>query len=144
MTANHRRQHDGVGRRLAPVVIVGDDVDVFDLAALRQLFRSPKFNVIDGLDDYCEDYTRFDPLGSIMTAELRHHAERLARKALEGDEAAAEGDAVAAADDGEAVAEATGANAPEAGGAVGRHDRPADESGADETATDHRSKTRDA
>jgi hypothetical protein len=54
-------------------------------AALRQLFRSPKFNVIDGLDDYCEDFRNFDPLGSIVTAEMRYQAERLARKALEGE-----------------------------------------------------------
>ena len=52
-------------------------------AALRQLFRSPKFNVTDGLDDYCEDFTKFEPLGDIVTADMRHHAERLARKALE-------------------------------------------------------------
>ena len=58
-------------------------------AALRQLFRSPKFNVTDGLDDYCEDFTKFEPLGDIVTADMRHHAERLARKALE----ALEGDA---------------------------------------------------
>ena len=58
-------------------------------AALRQLFHSPKFNVTDGLDDYCEDFTKFEPLGDIVTADMRHHAERLARKALE----ALEGDA---------------------------------------------------
>lgn len=52
-------------------------------AALRQLFRSPKFNVTDGLDDYCEDFTKFEPLGDIVTADMRHHAERLARKALD-------------------------------------------------------------
>ena len=61
-------------------------------AALRQLFRSPKFNVTDGLDDYCEDFTKFEPLGDIVTADMRHHAERLARKALEALEAL-EGDA---------------------------------------------------
>ncbi len=64
-------------------------------AALRKLFHSPKFNVTDGLDDYCEDFTKFEPLGGIVTAEMRHHAERLARKALEA--ATADDPAVAAA-----------------------------------------------
>jgi hypothetical protein len=68
-------------------------------AALRQLFRSPKFNVTDGLDDYCEDFTKFAPLGDIVTADMRHHAERLARKALE----ALEGDATE-----QGLADATG------------------------------------
>ena len=47
--------------------------------ALRKLFRSPKFNVCDGLDDYCGDFTRFDALGDLITADMRHHLERAAR-----------------------------------------------------------------
>lgn len=49
--------------------------------ALRKLFRSPKFNVLDGLDDYCEDFTAFESLGSIVTADMRLQAERAARAA---------------------------------------------------------------
>lgn len=49
--------------------------------ALRKLFRSPKFNVLDGLDDYCEDFTTFESLGSIVTADMRLQAERAARAA---------------------------------------------------------------
>lgn len=48
--------------------------------ALRKLFRSPKFNVCDGLDDYCEDFTKFEKLGDILTADMRFHLERAARK----------------------------------------------------------------
>ena len=66
--------------------------------ALRKLFRSPKFNIRDGLDDYDLDYTNPEPLGDIVTAEMRYRIkaeiERLARKALEED--AAEETAVAA------------------------------------------------
>jgi hypothetical protein len=51
--------------------------------ALRKLFASPKFNVFDGLDTYRDDYTQFPALGSIVTADMRHHVERLARKAAE-------------------------------------------------------------
>lgn len=49
--------------------------------ALRKLFRSPKFNVLDGLDDYCEDFTTFESLGSIVTADMRLQAERAAHAA---------------------------------------------------------------
>ena len=40
--------------------------------ALRKLFQSPKFNVRDGLDDYDLDFTNPEPLGNIITAEMRH------------------------------------------------------------------------
>jgi hypothetical protein len=64
------------------------DVDVsLRRAALRKLFRSPKFNVLDGLDDYCEDFTQFAPLAGIVTADMRHHAERAAKELLSADEA---------------------------------------------------------
>jgi len=49
--------------------------------ALRQLFSSPKFNVFDGLDTYRDDFRNFAPLGDVVTADMRHHVERLAREA---------------------------------------------------------------
>jgi hypothetical protein len=49
--------------------------------ALRKLFRSPKFNVCDGLDDYCGDYTRFEQLGDVVTADMRFQLERAAKAA---------------------------------------------------------------
>jgi len=48
--------------------------------ALRKLFSSPKFNVFDGLDTYRDDFTSFPPLGDVVTADMRHHLERLARE----------------------------------------------------------------
>jgi hypothetical protein len=51
-------------------------------AALRKLFRQSRFNAVDGLDDYAEDYTSFEPLGDLVTHEMRRMLER-ARKALE-------------------------------------------------------------
>jgi len=50
--------------------------------ALRKLFHSPKFNVCDGLDDYCDDFTQFAPLGNLVTADMRHQVERAARRVL--------------------------------------------------------------
>ena len=77
--------------------------------ALRKLFQSPKFNVRDGLDDYDWDFTNPEPLGDIVTAEMRYRIkaelERLARKALEED--ASDETAVAAvAADGDTETEA--------------------------------------
>lgn len=57
--------------------------------ALAKLFHSPHLNIGDGLDDFAEDYTRFEPLGDLITADMRHHLERLAKRLLaEGQEAA--------------------------------------------------------
>jgi len=51
--------------------------------ALRKLFLSGRFNQLDGLDDYAEDFTTFEPLGAIVTADMRHAAERQAQRAKE-------------------------------------------------------------
>lgn len=48
--------------------------------ALWRLFRSSKFNVTDGLDDYAEDFTSFAPLGDIITSDMKHRMERLLAK----------------------------------------------------------------
>jgi hypothetical protein len=44
--------------------------------ALRKLFHSPKFNVRDGLDDYDWDLSNPEPLGDIITAEMRYRMKR--------------------------------------------------------------------
>jgi len=49
--------------------------------ALQQLFRGACFNVCDGLDDYAEDFTRFDKLGDLITAEWRSRLEQEAKRA---------------------------------------------------------------
>jgi hypothetical protein len=61
--------------------------------ALRKLFSSPKFNVFDGLDTYRDDFTSFPPLGEVVTADMRHHLERIAKEIA----ARTEEDAAAAA-----------------------------------------------
>ena len=71
--------------------------------ALRKIFHLEKYNICDGLDDYAEDYTRFQPLGDIMTADLRLRVEReQLKRALENDSAVGESvDTVAERDDAE-------------------------------------------
>jgi hypothetical protein len=39
-------------------------------AALKQLFRDPRFNVMDGLDTYIDDYTKADPIPTDVLAGL--------------------------------------------------------------------------
>ncbi len=51
--------------------------------ALRHLFRMPKFNIRDGLNDYDEDYTYFEPLGDTVTCDMKFHAARKERERLE-------------------------------------------------------------
>ena len=40
--------------------------------ALRKLFRDPRFNVMDGLDVYIDDYTKFEPIPEDVIAQLAH------------------------------------------------------------------------
>ncbi len=51
--------------------------------ALRKLFHAPIFNIRDGLDEYDGDYTSFEKLGDIITADMRHQMEIEANKKLE-------------------------------------------------------------
>ncbi len=51
--------------------------------ALRKLFRAPMFNQRDGLDEYDDDYTSFEKLGDIVTADMKHQLEMEALKKQE-------------------------------------------------------------
>lgn len=39
--------------------------------ALQALFRQPQINCLDGLNDYDEDFTRFDELGELVTEQMQ-------------------------------------------------------------------------
>ncbi|MDM5147980.1 DUF3306 domain-containing protein [Candidatus Persebacteraceae bacterium Df01] len=45
--------------------------DALKRKAFRKIFLSERFNVRDGLDDYDDDFTAFQPLGDVITAEYR-------------------------------------------------------------------------
>ena len=47
---------------------VGEDVR---RAALKKLFSDPRFNVMDGLDVYIDDYSKNDPIPAAMLAGLK-------------------------------------------------------------------------
>ena len=57
-------------------------------AALKKLFADPRFNVMDGLDVYIDDYSRGDPLPAAMLDKLQQ-AQNILRWAREGEECAA-------------------------------------------------------
>ena len=56
--------------------------------ALRKLFHSAAFNVVDGLDDYDDDFKSFEALGDLVTADMKHMLEVEERRARERVEAA--------------------------------------------------------
>ncbi len=46
-------------------------------AALKKLFADPRFNVMDGLDTYIDDYTKEDPISDELLAQLNHARQTL-------------------------------------------------------------------
>ena len=63
-------------------------------AALKKLFADPRFNVMDGLDTYIDDYTRSDTIPAEMLERMARKSEKLlssaADEALRGTEAPAQ------------------------------------------------------
>jgi hypothetical protein len=51
--------------------------------ALRKLFQLPVYNIRDGLDDYDDDYTKFEPLGDTITSDMKYMQQVAERKRLE-------------------------------------------------------------
>lgn len=74
--------------------------------ALRKLFGTSGFNIRDGLDDYDEDFTRYQSLGDTITADMKYQAQRRARLAHE------ENAPAVTAEDGDASPASASANAP--------------------------------
>lgn len=46
-------------------------------AALKKLFSDPRFNVMDGLDVYIDDYSKADPIPDAMLATIEHARQTL-------------------------------------------------------------------
>ena len=76
---------------MPPLESLGENSDVRDFfspgvseelrrRALRKIFRLPRFNIRDGLDDYDDDFSTFIPLGDIITADMKNEIERLKEK----------------------------------------------------------------
>jgi len=90
-------------------------------AALRKLLRDPRFNVMDGLDVYIDDYTKASPLEASMIKDLvsaryifsppatRVNADGVVEDVPVGD---AEHEAIAGASDAAAVSEASEVSEP--------------------------------
>ncbi|HEY1150191.1 MAG TPA: DUF3306 domain-containing protein [Pseudoduganella sp.] len=83
-------------------------------AAMKKLFSDPRFNVMDGLDTYIEDYNKFEPMTPAMIAALNHAKDLLnPLAAIEREWAASKGTLPlpSASTDGDAVAVAAGDDA---------------------------------
>jgi hypothetical protein len=59
--------------------------------AMKKLFSDPRFNVLDGLDIYIDDYNKPDPVPAAMLASLRH-ARSMFSRFLDDDKQAGQGD----------------------------------------------------
>lgn len=65
--------------------------DVLRKQALRKLFHLSSMNIVDGLDDYAEDFTKFEGLGNIIPHEMKRMLDReKAKLEAEEEEEAAE------------------------------------------------------
>jgi hypothetical protein len=56
--------------------------EIIRRAAMKKLFTDPRFNIMDGLDVYIEDYNKFEPLTPEALVEL-NHAEALLNPIVE-------------------------------------------------------------
>jgi hypothetical protein len=59
--------------------------------ALKSLFSDPRFNMMDGLDIYIDDYSREDPIPAAMLAQLEHARTTLFTAAAGEEKTAGEG-----------------------------------------------------
>jgi len=96
--------------------------------ALRKLFHLDQYNITDGLDDYAEDYTKFDLLGNIVTADMRLRQHR-AEKSLKPDSSPADNEL--------ALGETTGTDQGDSGGQADIRGGEASEHGNDEQSIDN-------
>ncbi len=83
-------------------------------AALKQMFKDPHFNVMDGLDTYIDDYSIADPIPEEMMKKLYQARELLfsPEEKAAADAADATAQANAAAGKADAAAQADPAQSP--------------------------------
>ncbi len=94
----------------APFVARGTAPEVRN-AALKQLFTDPRFNVMDGLDTYVDDYNKPDPLPQGM---LRRMAQAHALGLFDAEREPVDAPILAAADPTTAAPPVAGPEAPSA------------------------------
>jgi uncharacterized protein DUF3306 len=97
-------------------------------AAVKKLFADPRFNVMDGLDVYIDDYSKADPIPPEMLKMLNHARDLIDHPSnrIEREQAAAHGDGTAngVEQSAAAVEPKPGAGESEAPGAAQRNDDP--------------------
>lgn len=87
---NHTDQTAVPVPTMADVALLGPDADyapfmvkavdrAVQRSALKKLFADPRFNVMDRLDIYMDDYNVASPMSATMLSGLQHAGELLAR-----------------------------------------------------------------
>ncbi len=95
---------------MPPVDTINEDTDMSGFfspevsqavkkAALKKFFHSPLFNIVDGLDDYDDDFRNFEALGDIITSDMRTQMDREAARVREAAENKAESSESASAEE---------------------------------------------
>jgi hypothetical protein len=98
-------------------------------AALKQLFRDPRFNVMDGLDTYIDDYTKADPIPEdVLTGLLQRFVKA---SADEAPVVAADAGGLAAEPPQPSLSPASGGESARAERGAGEGDVPSPTSGAE-------------
>jgi hypothetical protein len=98
-------------------------------AALKQLFRDPRFNVMDGLDTYIDDYTKADPIPEdVLTGLLQRFVKA---SADEAPVVAADARGLAAEPPQPSLSPASGGESARTERGVGEGDVPSPTSGAE-------------
>ncbi len=90
--------------------------------ALRKLFSDPRFNVMDGLDVYIDDYSKFEPIPEDLLGKLRHARYVFDPPQTRVNEAGHVEDVADEPPAGAAAADDGGAGAPDAAGDGDRRD----------------------
>jgi len=74
-----------------------DFAKILSASALRQLFQKPEVSVLDGLNEYDDDFTYFAPRGEVITHEMQRVAGELGDRMAnvdEGEAAELQGDQI--------------------------------------------------
>ena len=64
-----------------PAVVIASRInEELERLALKKMFNKPEFSILDGLNEYDEDYSFFKPRGELITQEMLRTTERMAEK----------------------------------------------------------------
>lgn len=66
--------------------VAPESTSILSTLALRKLFQKPEFSVLDGLNEYDDDFTYFTPRGELITHEMQRATGELVDRIANADE----------------------------------------------------------